>query len=230
MTIYGKKMVIPIGTLVLLGAIFLFGEEKLMSADKASIQSSQEIRQIRKLALTLGQSAHSVKMHPALIDKIDEDAFVNLISAHMNQPFDFTYYQEGITFNVPLTHTLSLWSREKKLSNILIELAPLYEDDFVTAVQVLEKWQIFFDGTGLKKYMEKGSIKIESCSDRLKLFPPDRGSCSTETWVGGDAEFSLGLTRFERTTFNISTKEEFKKPVYKISIFINSISLREAER
>lgn len=157
---------IAIGALSLWGMILSVGKDKSVTTVKAPVSNTQEERPTRKLTLTLGQSAHSVKMHPALIDQIDEEAFINLISAYMDQPFDFTYQQDGLIFNVTLTHTLTLVARQKELAAIDVELSPLFEDDFEKAFQLLMDWDAFFNGAGLVKlnksyYVPLGQLKAK---------------------------------------------------------------------
>jgi uncharacterized protein len=200
-------------------AVVYSGVKSNMSAPEKS-----EVVNIRKLTLTLGQSSHSVKMNPALNDQIDEAAFNNKISAYMNQPFDFTYEQGDLRFNVPRTHTLSLFATEEKLSDISVEVYPLFEDDFESALKLVAQWEIFFNGTGLKKKIEKGDVLIENLKAKFNSISTMRCGFNTGEWNKDDTEFSIGINRFEREIYNIDTKQSIKKPVYKVSINIRSIN------
>ncbi|HRH78940.1 MAG TPA: hypothetical protein PK129_16460 [Cellvibrionaceae bacterium] len=201
-----------------------------MTTVKAPVSNTQEERPTRKLTLTLGQSAHSVKMHPALIDQIDEEAFINLISAYMDQPFDFTYQQDGLIFNVTLTHTLTLVARQKELAAIDVELSPLFEDDFEKAFQLLMDWDAFFNGAGLVKLNKSYYVPLGQLKAKFDAVHNEKFGVNTGGWSKGGSQFSIGMDRFERSIFNLHTKKTVNKPVYKVSINISSIGLRDAER
>lgn len=213
-----------LGAIVLASAIAASGF--VLSEVNSQVKSAGEGSEvgIRKLTLTLGQSARSVKMEPALNDQINEEAFIKGVAAYMNQPFDFTYKQGSLSFNVPRTHTLSLFSTESKLSDIAVEIYPLFQDDFEGAFAVVEKWEIFFQQTGLEKRMEKSDVPLNFLKEKFIKFPLIRCGFNTGVWIKDGTRFSIGIDRFEREIYNIDTKKTDKKPVYKVSINIREQS------
>ncbi|HEY6529566.1 MAG TPA: hypothetical protein VIZ65_12805 [Cellvibrionaceae bacterium] len=191
--------------------------------------SKEEEMTIRKLTLTLGQSSHTVKMHPALIDQINEEAFNNHVSAYMNQPFDFTYQQGLLSFNIPRTHTLSLYAEDEKLSAIGVEIYPIFENDFEAARAELVKWMEFFNALGLVKTADVYDVPLNELFEKFKQCRPDR-ECGFPNggWLKDNTQVSVDMTRFERTIFNADTKEKITRPVYKVSINLKEKNNNEA--
>jgi hypothetical protein len=67
----------------------------------------------RKLTLSIGQSAASVSSDPALAGIVAAEPFEKGVAVYVNQPFELTYQQEGLTFHVPRTHALWMTSSDK---------------------------------------------------------------------------------------------------------------------
>jgi hypothetical protein len=182
----------------------------------------QESPAVRKLTLSIGQSAASVSSDPALAGIVAAVPFEKGIAVYVNQPFDLTYQQEGLTFRVPRTHTLWMTSSDKKLTEIGIALCPLFEDDFDAAVRMVKEWRQRFDDMNLeeiKNHPRFPARDIESMKERFKAAKFPKYGEAVGLWRRGDTYMNLDLARVEREYFDRSKNAVSREAyLYKVSV------------
>lgn len=187
-----------------------------------STSNHQDTAEVRKLRLSIGQSAASVSSDPALAGIVAAEPFEKGVAVYVNQPFELTYQQEGLTFHVPRTHTLWMTSSDKKLTDIGIELCPLFENDFGAALRVLTEWKMRFDGMGLEKIDNDPRFPVremESLAEQFKATELPKFGQAVGLWRRGRTSVSLDLIRIKREYFNASTQAvERESYLYKVSI------------
>ena len=188
-----------------------------------STSPQHEVPVARKLTLSIGQSTASVSSDPALTDIVAADPFDKGVAVYVNQPFNLTYQQEGLTFNVPKTHTLWMSPRDKKLAILEIEPCPLFENDFEAAVRALNEWRVLFNGMNLKEIEHHPRFKtsdIASLGERFKSAPElPRFGQNVGVWRVGNTYLRLALVRVERDYVERSRNAVARKAfVYKISV------------
>lgn len=177
---------------------------------------------VRKLTLSMGQSAGSVSSDPALTDIVAKVPFEKGVAVYVNQPFDLTYKQEGLTFNVPKTHTLWMSSTDKKLASIGMEPCPLFENDFEAALLALKQWKARFDGMKLQEVVNHPRFPLDDI-DRLgegfmAVDLPRLGQ-RVGVWRIGNTYLILNLVRVEREYVDPSERAVEKRVyVYKVSL------------
>lgn len=183
---------------------------------------------VKKLTLSIGQSAASVSSDPALAGIVAAVPFEKGIAAYVNQPFDLTYQGEGLTFNVPRTHTLRMTSSDKKLTTIEIEPCPLIEEALDEAVLALKQWKALFDGMKLEVIDNHPRFPIhgiDQVGERFKSSRLPRLGHRVGVWRAGNAYLILGLARVEREYIDrANTAAKRYAYVYKVSLTLFDVN------
>jgi hypothetical protein len=186
---------------------------------------------VRALTLSIGQSAASVSSDPALTDIVAPVPFEKGVVAYVNQPFDLTYKQEGLTFNVPRTHTLWISATAKKLAVIGIEPCPLIENDFGAALGALKQWKARFDGMKLKEVNDHPRFPlndIEHLDERFKAVDLPRLGQRVGVWRIGNTYLILSLVRVEREYVDPS-KNAVQRPAYLYKVSLSLFDVGEID-